>query len=60
MPDISNAPTAEENMRYLIFELERSVQTALPKLSPGFTADMQRRLEDLAETVRRTVTRQGS
>jgi hypothetical protein len=58
--DASDVPTVEEDMLYLVFELERSVRMASPKLSPMLAANLQRRLEDLAETVRRLGTRQGS
>jgi hypothetical protein len=46
-------PTANDNMLYLVFELERSIQMPTVIWSPALAAGMLRRLETLVETVRR-------
>ena len=52
-------PTANDNMLYLISELERSIEMPTVQWSATFVASMLRRLENLAETIRRVRTRDG-
>jgi hypothetical protein len=58
--DVSDTPTVTDNILYLMSELERAVQMSRIKESPVLVASILRRLEDLAETVRRIGSRQGS
>jgi hypothetical protein len=49
----SDMPTANDNMLYLMFELERSIYMPTVIWSPALASSMLRRLETLVETVRR-------
>jgi hypothetical protein len=46
-------PTANDNMLYLMFELERSICMPTVIWSPALACRTLRRLETLVETVRR-------
>ncbi len=56
---MSDVPSANDNMLYLMFELERSVQMPTVDWSPALASSMLRRLETLVETVRGIGQRPG-
>jgi hypothetical protein len=52
-------PTPNDNMLYLMCELERSVEAPAVAWSPALASSILRRLETLAEIVRRIGSRDG-
>jgi hypothetical protein len=59
LDDVSDMPTAKDNMLYLMLELESSIEMSAVEWSPVLATSILRRLENLAETVRRIRGRQG-